>query len=205
MKKEHVLIGGSIILAIAIIAYFILEKQKREQELLESEKGRKREKQENIALRNIVVNLKNEVNEIIDTKEELSEDIKGQLKSLIDEYKDVDEKVTTELLSVTNLLEMKEETKAIMSLAKIIEDLLKKIYKDDDDLRRNPRFVDLINHAKDKNLIENDEFHFLNGVRQIRNQEAHEVGVKKNSNIISSSLLIGVSMIFKLGKTVKRA
>ena len=52
--------------------------------------------------------LKSEVNEIIDNKDELPREIKNQLKNLIEEYKDIDEKVTNELLSVTALIEIKE-------------------------------------------------------------------------------------------------
>lgn len=204
MKKETLIIGGSVVIIIAIIAYFLLEKRKRETELLESEDREKKLSRENTALRNVVSALKNEVNEIIDKKDELSEDVKSQLKSLIEEYKDIDEKVTDELLSVTTLLEIKEDTKAIMGLAKIIERLLKQIYSEDNELRDNARFVDLIEHAKRKNLIENEEYHYLNGLRTIRNEEAHGVGVKKNYNIVSSSLLIGVSIILKLAHVMKQ-
>lgn len=203
MKKENLIIGGGAIILLAIIAYFLIEKRKREDELSESRDNEDRLSKENAALRNIVTDLKDEVKEIIDKKDELSEEVKGQLKALIEEYKDIDEKVTNELLSVTSLIEIKEETKAIMGLAKIIENLLKKIYKDDSELNSNPRFIDLINHAKNKNLIERDEYHFLNGVREIRNEEAHNLAVKKGYNIVSTSLLIGVTIIFKLAAIVR--
>ena len=203
MKKEDLLIGGGAILIFAIIAYFLIEKRKREDELLENKEREKKLGQENKALRNIVSDLKEEVNEIIDKKDELPEDVKNQLKSLIEEYRNIDEKVTNELLSVTALLEIKENTKAIMGLAKIIESLLKKIYTGDKELKSNPRFVDLIEHAKKKKLIEKDEYYFLNGVREIRNEEAHNLAVQKRINIISTSLLIGVSMIFKLAGIIK--
>lgn len=203
MKKENLIIGGGAILILAIIAYFLIEKRKREDELIESKERERKLGQENKALRNIVSELKEEVNEIIDKKDELSEDVKKQLKSLIEEYKDIDEKVTNELLSVTALIEIKENTKAIMGLAKIIENLLKKIYKGDSELKSNPRFADLIEHAKKKKLIEKDEYHFLNGVREVRNEEAHNLAVQKGINIISTSLLIGVSIIFKLAGIIK--
>jgi myosin heavy subunit len=203
MKKEHLIIGSGAILFLAIIAYFLIEKRKREDELLESQDRERKLGNENKALRNIVSDLKEEVNEIIDKKDELPEDVKKQLKSLIDEYKDIDEKVTNELLSVTALIEIKENTKAIMGLAKIIENLLKRIYKGDNKLKSNPRFVDLIEHAKKEKLIEKDEYHFLNGVREIRNEEAHNLSVQKGINIVSTSMLIGVSIIFKLAGIIK--
>ena len=133
----------------------------------------------------------------------MSEDVKSQLKLLIEEYKDIDEKVTTELLSVTALIEIKENTKAIMALAKIIENLLKKIYRGDSELRTTAGFADLIEHAKNKQLIGKDEYHFLNGVREVRNEEAHSLAVEKGASIISTSLIIGVSIIFKLAAIIK--
>lgn len=205
MKKEHIIIGGGAVLLLAIIVYFLNEKRNRENELIENE-GRLRDvTKENVVLRTMVSDLKGEVKEIIEKKDDLSEDVKNQLKSLIEEYKDIDEKVTNELLSVTNLMEIKEETKAIMSLAKIIENLLKKIYKEDNELKNNARFVDLIEHAKKKKLLDKDEYHFLNGVREIRNEEAHNLDIKKGLNIVKTSILVGVSIIFKLGQIIKAA
>lgn len=203
MKKENLIIGSGAIILLAIIVYFFVEKKKREDELIESRDREQKLDRENTALRNVVTDLKDEVNEIIDRKDELPKEVKSQLKSLIEEYKDIDEKVTDELLSVKALIDMKEEAKAIMNLAKIIENLLKKIYKGDRELKSNPRFFELIDHAEKKNLIEKDEYYFLNGMREIRNQEAHNLSVKKGFNIASTSFLIGLSIILKLARTVR--
>lgn len=201
MKKEHLLFGGGL-LVLAIVIYIIIERRKEEEDLLE--KNRQNLSTENNMLKKHILNLNHEIKELIDTKEELPKEVKSKLKALVDEYKGIDEKMANELLSVNALLDMKEETTAVMKLAKIIENLLKKIYKDDADLRSNPRFVDLINHAKHKNLIEKEEYHFLNGIREIRNEEAHNLAVKKSKNIISSSLSIGIFMIFKFSKIIKQ-
>lgn len=206
MKKENLLWGAVILFTVsAIIAYFLIEKQKRRNELNASEERERRLEHENDTLRNIVMDLKKEVNSIIDNKDELPQEIKNQLKSLIQKYKDIDEKVTTELLSVTALIEINENTKAVMGLAKIIENLLKKIYAGDCELKTNPKFIDLIEHAKNKQLIEKEEYHFLNGVREVRNEEAHKLAVKKEINIISTSLLTGFSIIFKLASRMEGA
>ncbi len=208
MKKDNLIIGGITLLVIAIIAYYLIEKRKREDDLKESLDREKSISQENKVLKKMIDELKSEVNEIIDNKDELPREIKNQLKNLIEEYKDIDEKVTNELLSVTALIEIKEETKAILSLAKIIENLLKRIYKEDPELSsqtkgRHLNFSDYINHAHRNNILGKDEFHFLNGVREVRNEEAHEIGVRKERNILYTSMLIGVAIIIKLSTLLK--
>lgn len=204
MEKKELLFVGSTALFIAIIVYFLLEKDKREKELLKGQKQKKELNQENMALRSVVFNLKEEVKEIIDKKDELPIDAKSQLKALVEEYKDIDDKIAKELTSVSNLIDIKEDTRAIMGLAKIIENIFKRLFKDDTSFTVRPTFENLIKHAKEKKIIEKEEFHFLNGIRTIRNEEAHEIAVKKSYNIISSSMLIGVEMILRLGAIIKR-
>lgn len=208
MKKNQIIYGASIVLFIAIVAYFLTEKRRREDELKDSLDREKDLADENKVLKNMVTDLKSEVKEIIDNKDELPENIKAQLRELIEEYKDIDQKITNELLSVTALIEIKENTKAILSLTKIIENLLKQLYSKDNKSEETsklkiPRFVDLINYAKSRGFIEKDEFHFLNGIREVRNEEAHNLNVKKEGNIISTSFLIGISLIFKLAGKLK--
>lgn len=203
MKKENFLLGAGAALVLAIIAYLILENRKREDELSESLERERQVSKQNTAMTNVVKNLKFEINEIIEKKDDLSSEVKKQLKSLVEEYQDIDEKVTNELLTVSTLIEMREESKAIMVMAKIIENLLKRIYSNDIELPAKPSFFDLIKFAKQQDLIEKDEFHFINGLREIRNDEAHNLSIKKNNNIAASSMLIGVSIIFKFAKIVR--
>lgn len=203
MAKKELLLGGGAVLLLAILVYFVMEKERREKELLESKNKEKRLGQENLVLRSVISSLKEEVKEIIDDKDELSLDVKSQLKKLIEEYKDIDDRIARELASVSNLIEIKEETKAVMGLAKIIENIFKRLFKDDANFNVRPTFENLIKYAKDKNLIEKDEFHFLNGIRTIRNQEAHDIAVVKSYDLVSGSMLIGVGMILRLGAILK--
>jgi hypothetical protein len=196
MNNNQIMIGSGALIALGLIVYYHNEKRKAELELINSQS-------ENKALKNIVIELKIEVSSIIDSKSELSTDLRKQLNTLIEDYKNIDEKITNELVSINSLLEIKEETRAILSLAKIIENLLKKLYKDDQEVKKNAKFSDLINHAKSKKIFNKEEVHFLNGIREIRNQEAHEVGVKKEMNIVLASILSGVAILFKLSAIVR--
>ena len=108
-----------------------------------------------------------ELFEQINQRDELTEEVKKQLKELIEKYKFIDQDVTNELISVASLIEMKQETKAISTLTKVIENLLKKIYADDEKLKRKlprnvkaPRLVDVLQHAKEEKLLEDEEFEF---------------------------------------------
>ena len=146
-----------------------------------------------------------ELFEQISQRDELTEEVKKQLKDLIEKYKFIDEDVSNELISVASLIDMKQETKAIASLTKVIENLLKKIYSTDSKLmrklprnQRTPRLVDYLKHAKDEKLIEEEEFKFASGLRKIRNQEAHELNVNKGRNWVTSAFLTGISIILKI-------
>ena len=71
--------------------------------------------------------LKNE----IDKNQNLTEEIKHQLKELIQNNEEIDPKIANELSQIVSLLEIKQDTTAILKLAKIIENLLKELYNDD--------------------------------------------------------------------------
>lgn len=201
MEKPLKIAG--VLVALGLVAYFLTEWISRKN------KSEKKLKNENQALRNLLSELQEEVTEIIESKDDLNEEVKNKLRELVLEYEDLDEKVTNELLRVTSLIEIKEETKAILSLTKIIENLLKQIYKGDEEFeskypgKKEPRLYDLIEHAKSENLLEKDEYHFLNGIREIRNQEAHELDVKKDWSIVLSALFTGIGLVSKLCGVLK--
>src|SRR5687768_712417 len=76
-----------------------------------------------------------ELEKEIEESENLTKDIKLKLKSIIDSNVDIDPNVSIELAQIANLIENKHETKAVLALAKIIENLLKELYKNDKDLK----------------------------------------------------------------------
>ncbi|MGB0871275.1 MAG: hypothetical protein ACPGSD_16920 [Flavobacteriales bacterium] len=133
-----------------------------------------------------------ELKKTIESKENLPEEIKSNLNKLITDFDKLDRNIAEELISISSLIEIDEKPKAIFSLSKIIENLLKKIFEG------KLTFAKLIEKAKDEKLLTSEECHFVNGIRTIRNKEGHEVNVKVENHLTASSFMIGIGIISKL-------
>jgi len=142
----------------------------------------------------------------IDRNRRLNRDVRQRLKDLLLSSQDIDPQVAQELMQISALLEIKQETKAILSLAKIIEKLLKQLYKDDPELlskTKNPSFADYLQYAKDKNVISAEDFHLISVLRIIRNEEAHELNVKKDQSRTAAAFVAGFSFVLTLSRLVR--
>ena len=62
----------------------------------------------------------------IDKDLQLTRDIRRRLLELVENNKEIDSEVASELTNISALLEIKQDTKALSSLSKIIEKLLKR-------------------------------------------------------------------------------
>ncbi len=202
MKLEKILL---LTVTTGIVVYWLNENNKSKKEIQNLQFQNRNLANTVVRERQKFSQFQQELFEQINQRDELTEEIKKQLKDLIEKYKFIDEDVTNELISVASLIDMKQDTKAIASLTKVIENLLKKVYATDSNLRRklpknqdSPRLVDYLRHAKDENLIEEEEFEFASGLRKIRNQEAHELNINKGRNWVASAFLTGISIILKI-------
>lgn len=143
----------------------------------------------------------NKINEIIIQADDLTREAKLRIQKLIDNSKPIEPEVKSELLQAFVLIQGKMISKALLSMGKIIENSLKKILSHQPEFKKkykSPRFVDLITYAKETGLLEKDEFHFANGIRELRNDEAHQLNVKKDSSWEVSSVILATSIIIKL-------
>lgn len=145
-------------------------------------------KKQSSALNELNVELKN----TIDSKANLPIEIKDSLKKLILDFDNLDKNIAEELISISSLIEIDEKPKAIFSISKIIENLLKKI------IESKQPFARLIDIAKENEILTSEECHFVNGIRTIRNKEGHELNVKIDSHLTASSFMIGIGIISKL-------
>jgi hypothetical protein len=151
--------------------------------------------------------LENEINE----NENLNKKIKSQLKELIENNPEIDPSVSNELGQIAALIEIKQETKALMALAKIIENLLKQLYKGDEKLkeiaaenkRKNPSFADYIELARLNGIISSEDYHLISVLKIIRNEEAHELNVQKEQSRIIVTFITGFATILTLTKMMK--
>lgn len=147
-----------------------------------------------------------DLREFIDNERQLNQEIKKRLLELLENNKDIDPEIVNELTSIASLLEIKQETKALLSLAKIIEKLLKELYKKDQAFKekyKRPTFSDYLEFAKINRIISADDFHLLEVLRLIRNQEAHELNVKKEHSKIAASFITGIAFVLTLTDIIK--
>ena len=76
-----------------------------------------------------------ELQDEIDENQNLTKEIRERLTGLIQDNKDVDPKVANELGHIVALLEIKQDSTAVLKLAKVIENLLKELYSTDSELK----------------------------------------------------------------------
>jgi uncharacterized membrane-anchored protein YhcB (DUF1043 family) len=162
---------------------------------------------------NIKKNIKiKELQKEIDDNDDLNLEIKKKLSELIQNNKEIDPKVANELTQMVTLLEVKQDTSAVLKLNKVIENLLKELYKGDAELkelakthgRKNPVFADYLEHAKIKKVISTEDYHLLSVMKGIRNDEAHELAVHPHKAKIFAAFISGLSLILGLCRLLKR-
>jgi hypothetical protein len=147
----------------------------------------------------------------IDENENFNIEVKNRLKELIQNNKEIDPKISNELGHIAALIEIQQETKAIATLAKIIENLLKELYKGDSTLkdkvrqknRKNITFEDYLDYAKEKGVISKEDYHLLAVMKIIRNEESHELDIKKEKSRVIASFIAGFGIILGLCQLIK--
>lgn len=155
-----------------------------------------------------IIELKNE----IDENENLTEEIKRQLTELIQNNNEIDPKLANELGQIVGLLEIKQDATAVLKLAKIIENLLKELYKDDTELkefaktkgRKSPAFADYLEHARNKEIFSGEDYHLLSILKIIRNEEAHELGIRKEKSRIIAVFISGLGLVLGLCRLLNK-
>ena len=198
MKTEDWILG----ITAGLVIYLLNEKRRDTNKIIELNNSNNELSNRSNKLLGIAQQQNNRLNQLnlelkktIQSKENLPEEIKVNLNKLISDFEKLDKNISEELISISSLIEIDEKPKALFSLAKIIENLLKKIYKE------KLNFNKLIDKAKEQKLITAEECHFVHGIREIRNKEGHEINVKVENYLTASSFMIGIGIISKI-KTI---
>lgn len=153
-----------------------------------------------------------ELQKEIDENENLTNEVKERLSELIKNNKEVNPRIANELGQIAALIEIKQDNVAVLKLAKIIENLLKELYKGDKELKeiatKNNRsrvaFADYLELARNRNVITSEDYHLLSVMVIIRNAEAHELDVQKEKSRILAAIISGIGIILGLCKILKR-
>ncbi len=195
--NKEILIGISAA-AVMLIILWLLTENKRKQELIDE----------------LEIDRLKLIKDSIENTDQLSSEIKGQLNKLVDEYKSINPEISSELATALSIINSGEEEKGIGCLSIIIEKMLKLKYSNDkgfaDWLKREKKKpakkasqADLIEYAKQDQLINQEEFQFANAVRILRNGTFHEAGKKLSWNSSKAGLLIGVELVLKIGRKLQ--
>jgi hypothetical protein len=155
-----------------------------------------------------ILELQNE----IDDNENLTKEIKARLSDLIHNNNEIDPKIAGELGQILALLDIKQDTTAVLKLAKIIENLLIEFYKGDIAVmelakmnnRKSPVFADYLQHAMNKRVVSKEDFHLLSIMKIIRNEEAHKLDIKKEKSRIIAAIIAGLGLILTLCNLLKK-
>ena len=194
------LILGIAIVATIILVWFILEDNRR----LKDQNADKDD-----ALREADSDKMKLINELLKiSNQKLPPEAERQLKELIMKYEVDNPSLAGEIKSILNLLENGEQEKAVASVSKIIENLLKDKFKNAKGLMKKYKnkpfisFADMLDYAKEKKLLTKAEYNFAIGLKEFRNEEAHELNVRRETNWNISSVLLGIELIFKCEKII---
>lgn len=154
------------------------------------------------------------IKDSIENSDQITSEIKRQLKKLVDEYKNIDHEISRELATALSIINAGEEEKGIGCLSIIIEKMLKAKYikntafsawlkNEKKKTVKKATQADLIEYARFDKLINQEEYHFANTVRTLRNGTFHEAGKKLPWNYSKASLLIGVELVLKIGRKLQ--
>lgn len=200
MNAKKVLVYTAGAVAVLVIVWLILlNKEKDEKiEILANSNDEKDE-------------INQKLKETIENSAEIPSDVKEKLELLILEYKVIDNNLSSELQTAAGLIQIKAYPKAIGVLTKIIENLLKEKYRNDPELianskkkgRKAPALIDYLEQARNQNVLSSEEFHSANALREIRNEDAHELNPIKTKMLTASAFLSAVDLILKLSSKLK--
>lgn len=203
MNKKVTFITLTVVVAI-IIFWLVRTNRKKSQAIMDLS-------QENNDLKSELED-QNEVLLVIKGNEEIDDTTKAKLSDLTNKFQEINPAVANELIEAISLINAKMYGKAVFSLAKIIENLMKDKYQNDTGFssymskqnKKQVQFFHLIEFAKINDDLEKEEYHFVNGLRELRNQEAHCLDNKKALELIKASLMIAIGLILKLAESIFR-
>lgn len=190
MKKRDVIILICIVIIFAIIFAFIkqVERNKWLEKIAAKAEG-ERDYYKKAYLNKLETML---------VKSEAPSEILKELEALKDHYENLDIEVHKQLNTVIKLLNDDHKEKAIFDLSKIVEVLLKKSYQKIEQKKCKIRFYQLLDYAKGKNWFNEVDHSFAMNIKQIRNEEGHQLNVEIDTNEAYLAIFSGIHLAHKL-------
>jgi uncharacterized protein (UPF0147 family) len=129
-------------------------------------------------------------------------DAKRQLSELQKKFTNINEDVSVELTAVMELLNESKESIAIEKLTKIIENVLSdRLMKESGNMEsKKMTFMESIKEAVKSNIVCKRLGAFIDALRVIRNEEAHELNVQLSNNETLLYVLAGIHILCELSQ-----
>lgn len=187
MKGKNITIVALSIIILVILWLFIDERQKakRKDEIIDLLKDENRRiKMGYLSLLEKFLKATNAEPNVIEELHRLKEDID-----------EMDTAIHVELDSVIKRMSEGEGTKAVKDLAKIVENILKEIAIQDATFTKKPMLHNLLEYARDKNLICSRLYENGMKLKEIRNDESHVLAPVYSKLEIGMSVFAGIEII----------
>ncbi|MBL7720243.1 MAG: hypothetical protein JNL72_15510 [Flavipsychrobacter sp.] len=157
-------------------------------------------------------NEKKELKDALNSQNLISENIRQRLWALLEQHPDIDEDIKGELSQIASLLGLQQESTAILKIAKIIENLLRKLFKNDTAFKEwvvtnNKKklvFADYLDFAHVTKVIPKEDYHIISILKLFRNKEAHELNVGRDKGKLVAACITGLTVTFELYNLVAR-
>ncbi len=135
-------------------------------------------------------------------KQTLPEPIKQYVIRLKVQYVGVNEKVAKELNDIETLINTGQDEQALQGLSKIVENLLKDRYKQENlsepGKKKIPTFHNLLEYAKEQHWISQESFMFCSELKNVRNILTHELAAKLDDALKTRMFFGSIGVICEL-------
>lgn len=135
----------------------------------------------------------------LQTQSNVAPDIIAELQKLKSKTDNLETDVHYEIDSVIRLVNQGEGVKAVKDLAKIVETKLKEKAIKDENFKKQPKLHFLLEHARDCKWIKSRAFENGLLLKDIRNEESHELAVQKEQYEIGMAIFGGIEILYALG------
>lgn len=191
MKAKDIIYVGFAAIILILLWLFIDEKEKgkRKDDIIDTLT------KENHEIKIAYINL---LQEHMKNLEGVKPSVFSELNQLKENIDQLDTATHIELNSVISLVNDNKGAKAVKDLAKIVEVKLKEKVLSDESFKKKPMLYNLLEHAKKCDWINARMFENGQLLKDIRNEESHELAVKISSLQLGMAIFGGVEILYSV-------
>lgn len=191
MKPKNLFYAVFAAIALILLYLFLSEREKNKR----TEKIVSRLSTENMHLKHAYFDLlKNMLENVEGVPKGLVEDLNRLRSQALNLPEGAHEEINSAILQLKD----GNSAKAIREIAKVIEATLKDRLVNEPEYKKGCRLKDMFQLALDKNLINVQQHHSSDLIRELRNKESHELNVKIERHKAALAIYVGIDIIYQL-------